>query len=50
MLFAHAEHLHMTVGKLLTGKDMPISSMEMALQNTYRLAQRRFEKQQGKKR
>lgn len=40
----------MTVAKLLTGKDAPITNMEMMLTNTYQLVQARFRQQQGKRR
>lgn len=38
----------MTVAKLLTGKDLPLSNIEMVLGSTYRLAKHLMEKQQGK--
>lgn len=38
----------MTVAKLLTGKDLPLGNMEWTLQNTYHLAKRKLEKQQGR--
>ncbi len=38
----------MTVGKLVTGRDMPLSNMEMTLWNTYRLVKVRFEHQRPK--
>lgn len=47
-LFARAEQYNMPVVKLLTGKDLPLSNLEMRLQNTYAHAQRRLEKQQGR--
>lgn len=50
ILFARAEQLSMTVAKLLTGKDLPLGNIEMALNNTYGLAKHMLEKQQGKKR
>lgn len=40
----------MTVAKLLTGKDLPLGNIEVALGNTYQLVKHRLEKQQGKKR
>lgn len=36
----------MTVAKLMTGRDGPISSIEMALTDTYQRAKARFEIQQ----
>lgn len=38
----------MTVYKLLTGRDAPISNIEMLLTNTYQIAKARFEQQQNK--
>lgn len=38
----------MTVTKLLTGRDTPYSALEMALQNTYALAQNKLNKQSGR--
>lgn len=42
----------MTVAKLLTGRDMPLSRLEMMLMETYQIAKRRFEQQNrsGKRR
>lgn len=34
----------MTVGKLLTGKDMPLTNVEMVLTNTFYLAKAKLEK------
>lgn len=48
MLFSRAEALHLTVAKLLTGRDLPLSNIEMTLLNTYQLATRKLEKQQGR--
>lgn len=50
MLFDKAEHLHLTVAKLLTGRDLPLSNIEVVLSNTYQLVKQRLEKQQGKRR
>lgn len=47
-LFSQAERLNMTVTKLLTGKDLPLTNLEVVLANTYGLAKMRLEKQQGK--
>lgn len=38
----------MTAAKLLTGKDAPLTNMEMSLTNTYSLAKERFKQQQEK--
>ena len=48
ILFMRAEQYHMPVAKLLTGQDLPLGGLEMALQNTYAHAQRRLQKQQGR--
>lgn len=47
-LFARAEQYNMPVAKLLTGKDLPLGNLEMTLQATYMLAQRKLQKQQGR--
>ncbi len=38
----------MTVAKLLTGRDMPLSNMEMALNYTYQQAHQRLQKHADK--
>ena len=38
-----------TVAKLLTGKDAPLSNIEMTLSNTYSIATKRFEQQNAPK-
>ena len=43
-----AENKGMTVAKLLTGRDLPLSGLEIALINTYHLAKQRFQQQMGK--
>lgn len=43
-----AEQYNMTVAKLLTGRDMPYNSLEMALQNTYALAKNKLDKQNNR--
>ncbi len=48
ILFANAERLNLTAAKLLTGKDLPLSNIEMMLQNTYHLARQRLDKKRGK--
>jgi hypothetical protein len=42
----------MTVSKLLSGRDMPLSNLEMTLLHTYQMAKARLEKEskRGKKR
>jgi hypothetical protein len=47
-LFQRAEALHMTVTKLLTGQDMPLSNIEMALNDTYHRVKHRLEKRRNK--
>lgn len=47
MLFARAEALNLTVAKLLTGKDLPLSSMEMQLEQTYLMVKHKLQKQDG---
>jgi hypothetical protein len=48
VLFMRAEQYHMPVAKLLTGQDLPLSNLEMTLQNTYAAAQRKLQKQHGR--
>lgn len=47
-IFDRAERLNLTVTKLLTGRDAPLLSLEMVLQNTYALAKERIQKQHSK--
>lgn len=44
-MFANAERLHMTVAKLVTGQDMPISNLEMALYGTFDKVKQRLDVQ-----
>lgn len=37
----------MTVAKMLTGKDMPLGNIEMALHNTFRLVKHKLGEQRG---
>jgi hypothetical protein len=38
----------MTAAKLMTGKDMPLSNIEMALNDTYHRVKRQLEKRRNK--
>lgn len=49
VLFAIAEQKHITVTKLLTGRDRPLLNLEYALLNTYALAKQRLQRQQERK-
>lgn len=44
-MFANAERLHMTVAKLVTGQDMPMSNLEMALYGTFDKVKQRLDVQ-----
>lgn len=45
ILFQRAESQHMSVAKMLTGKDLPLSNIEFVLGNTYQLVKHKL--QQG---